>query len=318
MKMKMNTMNMTRILNIDFWKEHNDDLVGLLVILIAIWIVLYFLPQVIVSLINTLLGNFILLLSVLLIYSANPIHGVIAIFIVAVLYQIVRLSHRKESFTPQSELDFLRIQHTINKQKVFDMRVIDTQASQEELDYFNQHGIWPWSPEVIELYEEAIRNNPYIRTVEQDATMEARKTYNQAAIIRILTYQSKEGQFLLNGVEVENNQNVLPSGFGDFPYEAELFDHPTGDIIQCNLSKNTPTLERVNYSGHGLLESQSKEVTPVDYHELEQLVPGFTFLKGACNPCSSMASTPDYSCTYRLKKDEAPSSIWEYLWSSKS
>jgi len=301
------------------WKSmidlHKEEIIGLLVFLVALWTVLYFLPEMFVSLFNTLLGNFILLLSVMLVYSYQPLYGAITVLIVVLLYRFAQISKktkktkREEGFTPQSELDFLRIQHTINKQKVFDMRVLEHQASQEELDYFNTHGMWPWSEEVIALYEEAVRQNPYIRTLTKGAVVEARKVYNQAAIIRILTYQSKEGQFLLNGVEIDGHHR-LPSGFGDFPYEAEIFDHPTGDIIRCGKT----ALERVNYSGNGLLNMQSRQVTPVEYTHLEELIPGFSFLQGPCNPCGALAAQPDYSCTYRLNKREPPSSIWQYLW----
>lgn len=301
-------------IDINFLQKNNDEMVGLLAILVSLWLILYLLPELLVSLVNTLLGNFILLLSVVLLYSTNRLHGAMVALVILLVYRFAQLSRQREGFTSQSQDDFLRIQHTINKQKVFDMRVLETQASQQELDYFNQHGMWPWSQEVIALYEDAVRRNPYIRTVSSQAVLDARKTYNQASIVRILTYQSKEGQFLLNGVEVTNPQNVLPSGFGDFPYEAEMFDHPTKDVIRCNLLAETPKMERVNYAGNGLLNMQSKRVTAVDYNDLESVVPGFSFLGAPCNPCGSMGAKADYTCRYRLDKEEPPSSIWQYLW----
>ena len=281
---------------------NNDEIVGLLVILIALWFLFYLLPQIFVSLFNTLLGNFIVILSLLLLYSSNRIYGVIAAVVAILLYRMLQL--RREPFTPQSQLQFLKIQNTINKNKIFDMNVIDTQASQEELDYFNEHGMWPWSPEVIELYEEAVRRNPYIRTIDKLATMDARKVYNQAAIIRILTYQSKEGQFMLKGIEIpdqEKDEGLLASGFGTFGKGLLSTNH--NDIIRCNLETNQ--MERTNHSGS----------IQVQYTNLEKEIPGFTFLQEPCNPCGSMAAIPDYSCKYRLYKDQPPSSIWQYLWS---
>ena len=304
--------------------ENKTKLIGLLTILIASWLVLYFIPEVFVSLFNTLLGNLILIVTTLLLFMNNRIYGLITGLIFLLLFRFSQLSSsKKEGFTKQSETDFLLIQSTINKQKIFDMKTIETQASQEELNYFNEHGMWPWSQKVIDLYKEAISRNPYIRTDPDDAVENARTIYNEASIIRILTYQTKEGQFLLNGVLVKdpsgNKMEELPSGFGSFPYEAGLMENRSDDIIKCNLEDdNNPTLERITYTGKGgIFNEQTKKITPVDYNDLEKIIPGFTFLNSPCNPCSSMASIPDYSCAYRLRvKDKPPfiSSVWQYLW----
>jgi hypothetical protein len=304
--------------------ENKTRLIGLLTILILSWLVLYFIPEVFVSLFNTLLGNLILIVTVLLVLMNNKLYGLIAGIVFLLLFRFYQLSSfKKEGFTKQSELDFLLIQSTINRQKIFDMKIIETQSSQEELDYFNKNGMWPWSQKVIDLYKDAVSRNPYIRTDPDDAVNNARTIYNEAAIIRILTYQTKEGQFLLNGVIIKdpsgNKLEDLPSGFGNFPYEAGLMGNRSDDIIKCNLNDDkNPTLERITYTGKGgIFNQQTKKVTQVDYNNLEKIIPGFTFLNTPCNPCGSMADIPDYSCAYRLKvKDKSPfiSSIWQYLW----
>jgi hypothetical protein len=316
----MKLLNIKNILN----DENKTKIIGLLTILVAFWLVLYFIPEVFVSLFNTLLGNLILIVSVLLVFMNNRIYGLITGLVFILLFRFSQLSSsKKEGFTKQSEVDFLLIQNTINKQKIFDMNTISTQASQEELDYFNEHGMWPWSQKVIDLYKDAVARNPYIRTDPNDAANTARTMYNEAAIIRVLTYQTKEGQFLLNGVVVKdpsgNKMEDLPSGFGNFPYEDELIENRSDDIIKCNLSNDkNPTLERITYTGKGgIFNEQTTKVTPVDYRDLEKIVPGFTFLNAPCNPCSSMAAIPDYSCAYRLKvKNKSPfiSNVWQYLW----
>jgi len=337
--------------------ENKTKLIGILTILIALWLVLYFIPEVFVSLFNTLLGNLILIVTILLVFMNNRINGLITGLVLLLLFRFSQLSGKNNSstregfnlnidgkfsinehelnkvnstkngnFTQHSKLKFLLIQNTINRQKIFDMNTIGTQATQEELDYFNKNGIWPWSQKVIDLYKDAVARNPYIRSVPSDAVNTARTSYNEAAIIRILTYQTKEGQFLLNGVLVEDptgntsRLEELPNGFGNFPYESGLMSNRSDDIIKCNLKsdKSIPTLERITYTGKGgIFNEQTKKVTPVDYIDLEKIIPGFTFLNSPCNPCGSMAAIPDYSCAYRLKvKNKAPfiSSVWQYLW----
>jgi hypothetical protein len=203
------------------------------------------------------------------------------------------------------------------------MNIIENQASQEELDYFNKHGQWPWSYSVIELYKESINKNPYVRTLPDQSVNYARTIYNQAAILRILSYQSKEGQMLLNGILIKNNNSPeeLPSGFGDFPYNSGLSEDKTYDVIKCNLynnDNNEPSLERIINTGTGgIFGQQTKKIEPVDYNDLENIIPGFTFLNGPCNPCTSMAANPDYSCAYKLNVKNEPSgisSIWKKLW----
>ena len=324
-------------------EETKIKTIGLLTILIGLWLVLYLIPEVFVSLFNSLLGNLILIISTILIFMNNRTYGLLVGMIILVLYRFSRLSKegfglsisgnftidektqemKQQEMKQQMNKDFLQIQNRINRNIVFDMNIINSQASQEELEYFNKNGKWPWSQEVIKLYEEAINRNPYIRTVPEQATNYARTIYNQAAIIRILTYQTKEGEFLINGVLVKdpsgNKMEELPSGFGNFPYESGLLGNRVDDVIKCNMKNdNNPTLERVRYAGKGGIFGEQKEnVTQVDYNDLENIIPGFTFLSKPCNPCGAMAANPDYSCAYRLKvKDKPPfiSNVWQYIW----
>jgi hypothetical protein len=290
-------------------------LFGLLSILITLWLILYLIPEFFVSLFNTLLGNLILLVTLLLTFMYNRFYGIIIGLLFILLYRFSRLS--REGFTEQSTHDFLKIQNTINRQNIFDMNIIKTQASQQELDYFNKNGIWPWSQQTIDLYTKAISSNPFIRTLPEDAVKYTRTLYNEAAILRILSYQTKEGQFLLNGVLIKNPYSVeeLPSGFGDFPYESGLSKNKTYDTIKCNLSNNS--LERITYTGQGIFGQQTKKVTHVDYKDLENIIPDFKFIKKPCNPCKAMKSIPDYSCPFDIKvEDKSPfiSDVWKKLW----
>ena len=51
--------------------ENKTKLIGLLTVLILFWLVLYFIPELFVSLFNTILGNLILIVIVLLISFNN-------------------------------------------------------------------------------------------------------------------------------------------------------------------------------------------------------------------------------------------------------
>ena len=307
--------------------DNKTKLIGLLTILILLWIVFYFIPEIFDSLLNTILGNLILLTITALTLMTNFKYGIILSLFLIVMYRFSQLSKIKETFTwsKESTQDFLLIQNSINPHKVFDVNMIQAsqQASQQELDFFNKNGIWPWSQKTIELYEDSVNSNPYIRTFSGDAVNYARTIYNEAAILRIISYQTKEGQFLLNGILIKdpsgNVNEDLPSGFGDFPYKSGLLDNRRDDIIKCNMNKdNNATLERITYTGKGgIYGEQTSKVTPVDYNELENIIPGFKFLNGPCNPCGAINESPDYSCPFQLKvKNKSPfiSDVWQYLW----
>lgn len=303
-------------------EENKTKLIGLLTILVLFWIFLYLIPEFFVSLFNTFLGNIILIITVVLVSLYNYKFGIALGLLFIIIFRFSYLLRNKEGFTwnKNSEQDFLLIQSTINRGTVFDTKMMqESQASQEEVDYFNQNGMWPWSQTVITMYDDAIKNNPYIRTYSQDSINYARKMYNQAAILRILSMQTKEGQFLINGVLVKdasgNSLETLPSGFGSFGYKSGLIGDLQDDIIKCK--SDNSGLERTRYTGKGLLTQQTKKVTDVDYNDLENLVPGFTFINGPCNPCGALKQTADYSCPFTLKVKNKPpfiSEVWQYLW----
>jgi len=318
--MKISIANVKKLLT----EENKTKMIGLLTILVSLWLILYLIPELFVSLFNTFLGILILVVTVILITMYNPTYGITLGVLLLIIYRFSHLSHQKEGFewSKQSTNDFLLIQNTIHPKVVFDVNMIQrSQASQEEVDYFNRNGMWPWSEDVINLYKEAVMSNPYIRTYSGDAVNYARKIYNQAAILRILSNQTKEGKFLLNGVLVSdlsgNPMEDLPSGFGSFGYESGLIGNLSDDVIKCNSSEN-PTLERITYTGKGgIFGEQTSKTTNVDYNDLENIIPGFTFVNGPCNPCGALKEQADYSCPFKLKiKNKPPfiSSVWQYLW----
>lgn len=314
--------------------ENKTMLIGLLTILVFIWLVIYLIPSFFVSLFDTFLGRIILVFIVILVGLNNYRYGLMLGLILIIFTRfvdIVRINaskNGKENFellSKLSTLDFLNIQHTINPRIVFDMEIIKKQASQLELDYFLKNGMWPWSQDVIDLYTEAINKNKFIRTYSGDSINYTRKIYNQAAILQLLAMETKEGSFLISGVEIhggpKNDLEDLPSGYGDFGYQSGLKKH-MNQLIKCNINDNgNAYLEKTEYTGTGgIFGEQTSKKSPVDYNNLESEIPGFKFLNGPCDPCKAMNSTPDYSCPYSLDikgSSSGVSSVWKYLWGNR-
>jgi hypothetical protein len=77
-----------------FTKNNVYLMIGLLAIFIGSWTIMYLIPSVFVGLFDTLLGNAILLLTVLLTAKYNPKVAIALAILFVIFYQFSRLSKR--------------------------------------------------------------------------------------------------------------------------------------------------------------------------------------------------------------------------------
>ena len=289
--------------------ENKTILIGFFTILIFAWLVIYLIPTFFVSLFDTILGRIILTLLVIIVGINNYKYGLmlgLSLIIFIRFVDIIRVKKEGFELSENSILDFLKIQNTINPNIIFDMEIIKQQASQDELNYFLENSMWPWSQNTIDLYTDAVERNPFIRTYSGDSINYARTVYNETAILQLLFMESKEGNFLISGVQInggpKNELEDLPSGFGEFGYESGLIKH-MNPVIKCKMGDNGDnSLEKTMYTGKGgIFGEQTSVKSDVDYNDLEYEIPGFKFVNGPCNPCNAVnSSSPDYSCKYTL------------------
>ena len=192
-------------------------LIGLLSILIVLWTILYIIPGFLFSLFNTILGNLILLLSLILVSSQDVKYGIALGIILVVLYRFSRL---KEGFTwsEESGRQFIELQNSINPNIVFDLKEIKKQASQEEVDYFLKNSKWSWSKEVEDLYNELLNKNTYVRLNSEDAINDAKTKYNETIITEILNEQLDVLQNNLNKRTILDDRD----GLGSYPFSSGL------------------------------------------------------------------------------------------------
>jgi len=324
-------------------EENEPILIGCITILIATWLVIYAIPGLLSNLFNTVLGKLILLLFVILLSSKSIKYGIMLLLIIIIINRLLSIHSSNQSkletftqstsalstqFDQKSINQFLEIQKTINPHVIFDINAIQKQATQEELNYFNEHGYWPWTEETKNLYIESLSKNPYVRADSGTALQTMRSIYNQSAILQLLSYQTKEGQFLLNGVSVHNNEpnkyQDLPNGWGDYAFNSGQITRDN-NIVKCGYNNtvkssnpSNPSLQEIQYMGNdGILYNHVKKITPVDYNNLEKLIPGFTFLREPCDPCQALENPPKYNCPFQLElrgSDNGVSQVWSYLW----
>jgi len=193
--------------------------------------------------------------------------------------------------------DFLIFQKTVNPNTQFNMEMIQWQASEKEARELIATGSWPWSQETEYAYLDAVAHNTILK-MSPAASMEIAKTvYNEKAILQLLSWNTKEGKFLLNGTLIKN-----ANGNG---------------TIRCTTNdKGETSLQQKILTGYDLWNGYGNyELTNMAYENIPRYVDGFHFIKGACNPCVALDN--DYSCPFQISvENDSPgvNPIWKRLW----
>jgi hypothetical protein len=257
--------------------------------------------------------------------SYNVKWGLILALIIVILFRFAYVFSLKEGFswTTQSQNDFVNLQTTINRNTIFDINELQKQASQEEVNYFLQNGKWPWSEKTKFLYARSVIRNPYIRNNPMMLMAQDQTVYNETAILRLLSFRSKEGNFLLSGVNINgvpNSDNMdLPNGFGSFAYNSGL-QKPRNSVVKCGQKKDGNfVMQQTDYTGfEGIMNTQTRKTSDLDNNNLETAIPGFKFVNGPCNPCAALNDPPDYSCPFTIdlsgNNQVEMSLVWQNLW----
>lgn len=194
-------------------------------------------------------------------------------------------------------------QNTVNlNANQFNMSVLQEQASEDEAKELFSTGYWPWSEDTKKQYVEAVWQNPIIKFEPSAALNYAMKLYNETAAKRLLSWNTKEGQFLLYGSSNASSNDG---------------ENSKKNIIKCS-EDNNPILQKTTVNGYNLFNG-FKNTTTVDLvsKNIPNEMPGFSFVNGPCNPCSPLNDNPDYSCPFKLnvKGNDAISDVWKELWS---
>jgi hypothetical protein len=210
-------------------------------------------------------------------------------------YSLIKKKTILEPFEwSQNTIDnFLSFQSTVNPLSHFNIPILQEQASQEEVNYLLQNGYWPWTTYVEDLYLEALSRNKIQHITPAFSMEKAKKIYNENAIKQMLSWNTKEGQFLLTGGINKNKEE-----------------------IKCFSNLNEPSsIKKIKLNGYNLWNGYKNErITNIMDEEIPLEMPGFSFIKEPCNPCIALDN--DYSCPFELniKGNKSVSNIWKKLW----
>jgi hypothetical protein len=236
-------------------------------------------------------------------YNYNLITIIIIIIGVIILYPFINkllnnLLGIKEGFTWSRDLvtRFNKYQETVNlNDNQFNLKVLQDQASPEETEQLLKTGYWPWSQDTQDQYYEAVWQNPIIKFFPGAALDYAMKLYNETAVKRLMSWNTKEGKFLLYGGK--NGKNT---------------------VIKCSEDPDkNPVLQKSTLNGYNLWNGyKNTTTTNIKNEDIPKEMPGFSFVKNSCNPCSALNDPADYSCPFKLnvKGDNETSAVWKNLW----
>lgn len=210
---------------------------------------------------------------------------------------------------------FNKYQDTVNlNNSQFNMSVLQEQASEDEAKELFRTGYWPWSEDTKKQYIEGVWQNTMLK-FDPDAALDyAMKLYNETAAKKLLSWNTKEGQFLLYGSNLNNDSgNIIGidsegNGISD---EGKIAQK---GIIKCSDDPNS-VLQKTTINGYNLFNGYKNTTTVnIDSKDIPNEVPGFTFVRGECNPCSPFYS--DYSCPFKLNVEgnNEISDVWKELW----
>jgi hypothetical protein len=257
-------------------------------------------------------------------YSYKHIILFFIIVIVIILFNILFNSFIKknkslfsgfQNYTTKWSPDLIRrfnlYQLTMNDNvNQFNLDQLQKQASPEEVEEYLKTGYWYWPDDLKQLYIEKVWSNPIIKIDPHYALNYAMSLYNQTAVRELLAWNTKEGQFLLYGVDLGYTKDEMPQ------------IHPNQNkhnTIKCSgNSVDTSHMEKTVYNGanlwNGFINSTTTVLKPED---IPKEVPGFSFVKGPCNPCSALNFDGNFNCPFRIKvgnDDDSISEPWKQLW----
>lgn len=213
---------------------------------------------------------------------------------------------------------FLVYQRTVGENNYsYNIDIVQKQATAQEAEDLLKNGYWYWPDYLKEEYMEKVRRNNLIKIDPKASLDAAMKVYNQNAMKELLAWNSKEGNFLLYGIDLGVTKG-LPENL-----------HNT---IKCSNDEiGNSVMQKKVYTGVNLWNGYSEyKLTNLKNEDLPNEIPGFSFVKSPCNPCSNLdLDRSNYVCPFEINIKKDPYSnlssnsdfksigitrIWKDLW----
>lgn len=243
-------------------------------------------------------------------YNSITFIGILCLlFLIIILFNsFTKKSEGFQNNTNKWSADLIKryniYQSTMNDNNVqFNLELLQQQASPEEAEILLKTGFWPWTDDLKAEYIEKVWSNPIIKIQPEYALNYAMTIYNQTAVRELLAWNTKEGHFLLYGGDLGVTDGMPKD---------------VNNTIKCSTDTNGDSIMQKQVFTkmnlwNGYMDSKTTTLNPED---IPKEMPGFSFVKGACNPCVALNSPGDFSCPFKLnvKGDDSISGPWKSLW----
>jgi len=262
---------------------------------------IYLFPFQMNKLFTSFYGVIFLLFLIFILNLYNPSISFGFLMILIIISISIYLSDTKEGFdniwSPELIREFLNYQDLHNPNYIYDVNIIQQQVTPKEVKKYFQTGHWTWSPKIEEIYLQMIKRDSGISFDPASALEKAKRIYNERAITELLAWNTKEGQFIINGAIIGHNDK-LPENINN--------------LLQCN--KDGDMVKVIKEPTPMQSEYMIENKTIVNPKEIPSLLTGFKFLEEPCNPC--FKDVPNYNCKFSLDIGDQGiiSPIWAYLW----
>ena len=216
------------------------------------------------------------------------------------------LTYLATNWKPETVYNYLLTQQTNNDHIVYDPIILQQNATQEEADFFLENGYWQWSQETKDKYIKILNKNTIVRNFAPKSVETDQKIYPEKAIQEIIQWNTREGEFILKDAivnEKENEELASNEGMGIFGFTSGLINPTFNKVIGCRKMKgdetDEPYLITPTKGPYSLYNPKSRKL---DYAEIPELLDGFEFTNGSCNPCLLLNDPMNRSCKFKIKK----------------
>jgi len=235
---------------------------------------------------------------------------------------------QNQNLSPEQITSFLSFQKYYNPDILFNLQQLQKQITPDELKFYYKNGYWKWSDNTKKEYIKVLWSSPILKIDPNSALNNAMKIYNEKAAKMLISWNNKEGIFLLNGLLLKSKQPTMSTNQNPSPNQNLVDLGGTNGKEVLNLEKQLKLgpinnikcgpkgkLIKTNYVGYNLWNGyRNEEIEIIENKDIEKEVPGFKFLKEQCNPC--VALDGDYSCPFSINidGDNSLSPMWKELW----
>lgn len=320
---------------------------SLFIVIVFAFVAMYYEPGAYSWTFDTILGKVILFSIIGLAFVRDFYYGCIVSLFVVILYfvagEIIKGKEGKEGFkgivgagtgswSKKTIDDFKTYNAKVHPDTQFNLQILQEQASQDEAEAYVKTGYWPWTDVTKKMYVEQVERLQMIRINPVIQLNEAMQLYNEKAAQQLLSWNTKEGDFIINGGLAAYDPEVEDAVNDGMPFD----EHQPKNIIRCVQDKNGRSkMQKKSFYGYNYFNGYKNTKTEdVLNEDIPKEMPGFEFVKGPCNPCGPLENPPEYNCPFTLNirgknnkgnykggdnnfSGKKISPIWEQLWGLK-